>query len=981
MSVRAAGVKPRGVQTTIDELPGGSDTRGTVELVVMADYPDTRSFSSVTGVTAAAGRVATALRVARRSVVVQSVLRRVLIIGAVAGLVPLLAVVGDHFVPGGLPGVVLGVAGVGWAVVLGVLLVGTLVVNLLQRLNPVYLGREIERAGGIRHNVLVNALLLQQGYRETSVRDASVAAAAGALDESPPEHHYLPRGGVTPYLLALTTVVAWLLYLGGAPKPVSTSLARFFGADLAAPTATRLVLLRPGAEDVVHAHEPLEMVVAMRGQIVEDVRLFVFDAEDAESGGRLYLPSDGPDLPADTRRFVVPPVEVVDDVNYRFVAGDGVLEGVVAVQPLPSAEGIEIELVPPAYTGWSSESVAGGDFSAFYGTRARFVLRANTDVADPVYVFQPSEREGGSGETRTRMRVDETMPTRAFVEVLLTESGVYRIEFADAWGYAYAAPDEHWITVLRDERPVVRFIAPDPESMGSVVDARRVTELVGLAEDDVGVVDIGLVIERGDAVRRIGRGDDASVRRRMAQRVAMERLGLKPGELVRVWFEAVDNRVDLDGRAAHQAARSEVLTLVQPAEIPQGADAGVSEREGGQGGEDGSGESESENDGGDAGEREAERGEGAKRGAEGEAAGESEAGGEPRSDAETDSGSGEGSKESDAGDGGRGEGVDGGGEDPESAEHGAGAGEGGSGSADGEDAGEKLREFLEEHGEDAREAADAAGQDRGAEGPRDDADGQDSDRAGESASPGDGEPGRSVPRGDGADGGGEGAEQGGGGSDGADDGSRGAAGAAGESGDESRRTGEGGGGEANDGAEGASGVSAEGGGGVGGGGGEPAGTPSDRRPPGMPADAPMDPGGERGMLPETGGLIETLDLLDLLERGVKLEARLVEAGWTTERAAGFMRALERLRDELSAIGDVRELRRIVFDTRMGTESVQSGGELSGEVSLAGDPVARLADALRQAAAQPEQGVTPGLERLLEAYYRALADRAALTEAP
>lgn len=135
------------------------------------------------------------------------------------------------------------------------------------------------------------------------------------------------------------------------------------------------------------------------------------------------------------------------------------------------------------------------------------------------------------------------------------------------------------------------------------------------------------------------------------------------------------------------------------------------------------------------------------------------------------------------------------------------------------------------------------------------------------------------------------------------------------------------------------------------------------------------------MLPETGGLIETLDLLDLLERGVKLEARLVEAGWTTERAAGFMRALERLRDELSAIGDVRELRRIVFDTRMGTESVQSGGELSGEVSLAGDPVARLADALRQAAAQPEQGVTPGLERLLEAYYRALADRAALTEAP
>jgi len=142
---------------------------------------------------------------------VQATVRRFLTVGAAAGLVLLLAVVGDHLLPGGLPDGVIRTIGLLWLAGVGGLLIGTLVVNVFRRVNPVFLGREIEQAGGIRHNVLVNALLLQLRQREPAVVDASLTAAARALAADPPEHRYLPRDGAGRYVLVLATVVAWLL--------------------------------------------------------------------------------------------------------------------------------------------------------------------------------------------------------------------------------------------------------------------------------------------------------------------------------------------------------------------------------------------------------------------------------------------------------------------------------------------------------------------------------------------------------------------------------------------------------------------------------------------------------------------------------------------------------------------------------------------------------------------------------------------------
>ena len=507
----------------------------------------------------------------RRRLTWRSAASRLAVIVGLAVLSPLLVVVGDHLCAGGLPRLVLRVVLVFWAVGVTIALLAVLLVALLQRISPLFVARYIEQAGGIRHNPLVNALLLrrtqQMSYvQEPAARQAALAIASGATSEAT-----LPRRGRWPLVVLLVVGFAWVAYWAGSPKPIVPSLTRFFGADHAAPTATWLELIHPGADDTTHVGEPLVVEFAVHGQPVTDVELKILPPDGEDPASLRAYTSEGPlDGDVDHRRFVLAPFEVRGDIHYLCRAGDARLEGVLPVQPQPEVLDLEIELVPPAYTGWRARMVRGGDLEVLAGTRASLVLRANAGICDPVFVLS------GELETRTRMTVATERPREARLTMTLVRGGRYHLEFSDPWGYALREPSEHALVVRADAAPDVKIVDPAVSREATiVVDVTKVAALVAVAEDDVGVHELTFVLEQNGVANRSAMEDAGPLpAARVVAHVPLVDLPIPVGGSAQAWIEAVDGRVLIDGEPSPQTARSRTITLVrseEAAEAPEDA--------------------------------------------------------------------------------------------------------------------------------------------------------------------------------------------------------------------------------------------------------------------------------------------------------------------------------------------------------------------------------------------------------------------------
>jgi hypothetical protein len=135
-----------------------------------------------------------------------------------------------------------------------------------------------------------------------------------------------------------------------------------------------------------------------------------------------------------------------------------------------------------------------------------------------------------------------------------------------------------------------------------------------------------------------------------------------------------------------------------------------------------------------------------------------------------------------------------------------------------------------------------------------------------------------------------------------------------------------------------------------------------------------------GPTPQSTGRTETLDLLELLSRGGEIdESLLVELGVAPGRAAPFVQALERLRTIAQRTGVMDDLQRLRVDTRVGSARIQEGAAIGEDVRTAFRAgVLEQAD-LEQITPPPDQRVPAHLQKILDGYYRTLAERAQGTE--
>ena len=276
----------------------------------------------------------------RRRLTWQKLARRLVLVAAAGALVPLAVVVADHVWSRGLPHWMLLGSLLSWGALVVGSAVGLGVYTLVRRLNLLFTARALEQCSGIRHNSFINALLLRHAARGSYA--AALRQAARDAREHPPGSPSPPGALRAPFLAVAAVVGLWVIYALVSPKSVTPSVARFLGAERAAPTATQIELLHPDDSEPVHAGEELLIEMAISGrpatEVSFDVRTVHYRMRPSATGpaGRWFL-----SLAAH---------EVTSDIHYRCSAGDAVVEGVIPVHPQPAISELAIDLSPPKYT-------------------------------------------------------------------------------------------------------------------------------------------------------------------------------------------------------------------------------------------------------------------------------------------------------------------------------------------------------------------------------------------------------------------------------------------------------------------------------------------------------------------------------------------------------------------------------------------------------------------------------------------------------
>lgn len=475
----------------------------------------------------------------------------------------LLLVIGDHTWPGGLPSRLLVVLAVFGGAALAALVAGSALLTALRRISPLFAARHLERSLGGTHNSLINALLLRRRPELAHAQQACARQAVRDIASSEPTHVAASPRERRPWLVLAIVMGIWLLYALVSPKSIFQSLGRLFGSGASAPTVTRLTLEYPGPHDAVHVGDPLSIGVRVSGRDVDAVEIELTsppNATDRPSVTRSML--RGPRKPSgDVWEIGLSPHEVAADLAFLCRAGDARLEGVIPVLPRPDVGGIEVLLEPPDYTGAEHRRPDQPTFTALAGTRATFTVHANVAVQNPVFVFL------GVAQARTRMTVAPDDPRAMTLSTRLTESGRYRIEFADTTGYARRHPKWHEIIVVADAPPRVEITQPSRrESPEGVVDLSQFDELIAAVSDDVAVAAVDLVLDRNGRAERLALPDKQQPRRRVRAAIATGDLPVAVGERVNAWIEARDGRALPDGTPAHQVGRSRTLTLTRSSE-------------------------------------------------------------------------------------------------------------------------------------------------------------------------------------------------------------------------------------------------------------------------------------------------------------------------------------------------------------------------------------------------------------------------------
>lgn len=511
-----------------------------------------------------------AIRAASRALRRAGLRRRLTIAFALAAAAPIAFVAADRTLPGGVHDGVRPLVLAAWLAGAAAAFIAALAGGLRRPVATTHAAAWLERNAAAPHNALVNLACVDAEPAFAYARAAAERQAVRALEGVDLRRALSVRGGGSARAALALLIAAWTAAAVLSDKPLLPSLLRFFAAPVAAPSATTLRRSAPPGDAPIYAGTAVDLEFELGGRIPASVALQLFDAAGAVAAEMTAAPT----LERAAVRFALSPLLVQDAICYRCRAGDAVLEEVIAVAPRPRIESIELLLTPPDYTGWAPHRVAAGDVRVLTGTRAAFEVSANTPLAGGILAIGVGPRQ-----SRTRLTIDASDPRRARAELRLTSDGAYAITAHDLFGTEAAAPPVFQIAVVADQPPRVVVSHTDESPIDGPIDVAGTAALLCQSADDVGVDALRLVFVLDGFEQSISlRTDQAGPE--LETPISLVGFPLDVGASARAWVEATDGRVNSDGRAAPQTARSNEFLLVRSVSRTPSATQRASTRDG-----------------------------------------------------------------------------------------------------------------------------------------------------------------------------------------------------------------------------------------------------------------------------------------------------------------------------------------------------------------------------------------------------------------
>jgi len=475
----------------------------------------------------------------------------------------LLFVVGDHWIPGGVPRsagwaarMIYGLGSLAWLV----LAVG---VPLVKRIHDLYASRLIEHSYPEFHNTVTDAVQLG-GHSELpgSMRVAIVERAAGELAEVDYLRSVPTRRLRQVAILNGCLLAGLLIYALFAPKPLLPSLLRAFGSKVSAPTWTRIMDVSPADGTSVLRGDPVRFSAWLAGRTPASacVRFSLDDGKTWVEGQQLNLrpPADGK---AGAWQGVKAGQDVQQSMLWQVVAGDAAsVPRRLEVREIPVITTVQLHLEPPGYTRLPPSTQPGGDIDALVGTRASITALANVPVRDAILVIgmPPDDRR------RILPPPPSTRPSEIAADLLVEKDDSYEVHFRDAWGQASRNPIRYTIRARPDVPPVIRVREPGPVTE---VDHAGALPVSGWVEDDFGITRAAVALRLNGIgqARELPLSVVAEPGERSGEisgQIDLEAVGARPGDFVEWWVCVWDNRENSQGQTDAQKTESEVRRIV-----------------------------------------------------------------------------------------------------------------------------------------------------------------------------------------------------------------------------------------------------------------------------------------------------------------------------------------------------------------------------------------------------------------------------------
>ncbi len=471
------------------------------------------------------------------------------------------AVLADHFFPGGLS---LAVRRMGLALaglLLAVFTITRIIRPAFRRVNQLYSAWLLERARpDLRHAVTTTLLLRKRDDVHAGVTSGLAFQAARAVRHMDVQGVVSDRSLRRAGGLVIAVIAAFGLYGLFAPKQVRPSLMRVMGADVPAPTQTSVDIIAPPPDASVVVGTPVAFEVALRGRIPREAWVE-------------FSPDEGQTWSPGKRLSLIPPrergsessawtatrdgVDVAATHWYRVHAGDARCEiRKIEVRPQPVVTAHTVEVTWPEYSNRVETTRTDGPIDALVGSKAALTVRTNVPAADGRVIFHDA-----AGDFSRQMTIDQTDRHTLRAAWIVDRDLEYEVQFNDLHGAATAAPIRYTQRARGDRPPEIVHLAPEARFEAAANDEFRVRARI---TDDWGLTKVVMAYRgpRGSGVVNLlddTQSGQANIE--IDKVVPVPTLGARTGDVVELHLEATDSRLNLRGERDSQVTRGPTCEL------------------------------------------------------------------------------------------------------------------------------------------------------------------------------------------------------------------------------------------------------------------------------------------------------------------------------------------------------------------------------------------------------------------------------------